>query len=43
MGCRKDKPKKERKPGMYECKKCGAVAKKKDKVCKGKKIKGTES
>lgn len=39
MGCKKGESKHERKPGMYECKKCGAVAKKKDKVCKAKKIK----
>lgn len=28
------------KSGRYRCKKCGAVAKKKDHVCKPKKIKG---
>ncbi|MDF7806040.1 hypothetical protein P4E94_01235 [Pontiellaceae bacterium B12219] len=39
MGCRKDKPKKPREPGKFECAKCGAVVKKKDKVCKPKKIK----
>jgi len=33
MGCKKDKPNnKERKAGMYECKKCGAISKKKEKV-----------
>ena len=39
MGCKKDKPNKDRKDGKYECKKCGAVAKKKDKVCKARKVK----
>lgn len=39
MGCKKGKPKTEKKPGLYECKKCGAVVKKKDKVCNAKKIK----
>ncbi|VGO18434.1 hypothetical protein [Pontiella sulfatireligans] len=39
MGCKKDKPKKQKQVGMYECKKCGAVVKKKDKVCSAKKIK----
>jgi hypothetical protein len=39
MGCKKDKPKKKRDPGKFECSKCGAIAKKKDKLCKGKKIK----
>ena len=27
-------------PGNYECKKCGATARKKDKLCKPQKIKG---
>jgi hypothetical protein len=27
------------KPGRYKCKKCGAVSKKKDNMCKPKKIK----
>lgn len=39
MGCQKGKSKHKRKAGLYECKKCGAVVKKKEKVCKGKKIK----
>ena len=39
MGCKKDKAKKDKKDGKYECTKCGAVVKKKDKVCKAKKIK----
>ena len=38
MGCKKDKAKKKREPGRFECAKCGAVAKKKNKLCKGKKI-----
>ena len=39
MACKKGKSKDKRKPGLYECKKCGAVVKKKDKVCDAKKIK----
>lgn len=39
MGCLKGKSKAKSKPGHYECKKCGAVAKKKGKVCKPSKIK----
>ncbi|MCF7818115.1 MAG: hypothetical protein K9M54_09565 [Kiritimatiellales bacterium] len=39
MGCKKGESKHEKKPGHYECKKCGAVVKKKDKVCQPKKIK----
>lgn len=39
MGCKKGKSKHKREPGLYECGKCGAVVKKKGKVCKGKKIK----
>lgn len=38
MGCKKDKPKKKKKDGKFECGKCGAVVKKKGKVCKPKKI-----
>ena len=38
MGCKKDNPKK-KKDGKFECSKCGAVVKKKDKVCKPKKLK----
>ena len=41
MSCLKGKSTHKRKPGNFECKKCGAVAKKKDTVCKPKKIKGT--
>lgn len=36
--CIKDKPRKAPKPGKFECKKCGAVSKNKDKVCKPRKI-----
>lgn len=43
MGCKKGQSKHKRQPGYYECKKCGAVVKKKDKVCKGKKIKADDS
>ena len=39
MGCLKGKSKDKPKPGSYECKKCGAVAKKKGKLCKPEKIK----
>ncbi len=39
MGCLKGKSEAKAKPGRYRCKKCGAVAKKKDRLCKGKKIK----
>jgi hypothetical protein len=39
MGCKKGKPKNPREPGKFECSKCGAVVKKKDNVCKPKKIK----
>ncbi|VGO13248.1 hypothetical protein PDESU_01804 [Pontiella desulfatans] len=39
MGCKKDKPNKKNKDGKFECSKCGAVVKKKDKVCKPKKLK----
>jgi hypothetical protein len=38
MGCSKGKSKRKKEPGRYKCKKCGAVVKKKDKVCKPKKI-----
>jgi hypothetical protein len=36
--CLKSKPRKPRKPGKFECKKCGAVAGKKKKICKPTKI-----
>lgn len=39
MGCLKGKSKAKPKPGRYECKKCGAVVKKKGSVCKPCKIK----
>lgn len=39
MSCLKGKSEDEAKPGRYECKKCGAVSKKKDRVCKPKKLK----
>lgn len=39
MSCKKGKSKLAKKAGLYECKKCGAVVKKKDKLCKPKKIK----
>jgi len=42
MSCKKGDSKHEHKPGRFECKKCGAVVKKKDKVCKPKKIKGDQ-
>jgi len=40
MGCKKGKSSEPKKPGNFECKKCGVVAKKKGKICKPKKIKG---
>lgn len=40
MGCKKGQSTHKPKPGHFECAKCGAVVKKKDKVCKPKKIKG---
>jgi transcription initiation factor TFIIIB Brf1 subunit/transcription initiation factor TFIIB len=39
MGCKKGKSSADAKAGNYACKKCGAVVKKKGKVCKPKKIK----
>ncbi len=39
MGCLKGKDSAKKKPGRFECKVCGAVAKKKKKVCKPKKLK----
>ncbi len=39
MGCRKGKSTHKRKTNHYECRKCGAVVKNRDKVCKGRKIK----
>ena len=39
MGCKKDNPDRSKKDGKFECKKCGAVVKKKDKVCSARKIK----
>lgn len=37
--CRKDKESQKRKPGRYECTKCGTVYKKKKELCHPKKIK----
>lgn len=37
--CLKGKKSAPEKPGNYKCTKCGAVAKKKGKLCKPKKIK----
>jgi len=39
MSCLHGKSKAKHKPGHVECKKCGAVAKKKKDVCKPKAIK----
>lgn len=36
--CIKNKPRKDPKIGAFQCKSCGAIAKKKSKVCKPKKI-----
>ena len=40
MGCKKGKSKEKPNEGLYRCKKCGAIAKKKEKLCKGQKIQG---
>lgn len=42
MGCQKGKKKAKDKPGAYCCQRCGATNKKKDKLCKPKKIKKDE-
>ena len=39
MSCKNGKSKVKAKPGRYRCKDCGAVVKKKAKVCDPKKIK----
>jgi hypothetical protein len=39
MGCLKGKPIRPAKPGDFRCKKCGAVAAKKKRLCKPKKVK----
>ena len=39
MGCLKGKSEAKAKPKRFACEKCGAVAKKKDHICKPKKIK----
>jgi hypothetical protein len=39
MGCLKGKSKSKPEPGAYSCEKCSAVSKKKDDLCKAKKIK----
>ncbi len=39
MGCQHGKGAAKKKKGRYLCKKCGAIGKKKDDLCKGKKIK----
>lgn len=39
MGCLKGKKEANRKPGRFECRNCGAISKKKSRVCKPKKIK----
>lgn len=39
MGCLKGKRENKPKPGSYCCKKCGAVSKKKGRLCKPHKIK----
>jgi hypothetical protein len=38
VGCQKNKPHKPPKPGKFQCRKCGAVKKKKNKLCKPEKI-----
>lgn len=39
MSCLKGKKEDKSKPGRFTCKKCGGVSKKKEHVCKPKKIK----
>jgi hypothetical protein len=39
MGCKKDEARMKAKLGRFRCRECGAVAKKKDKVCEPKMIK----
>jgi hypothetical protein len=39
MSCQRDKPIRKAKPGDFRCKDCGAVAKKKKKLCNPKKVK----
>jgi len=40
MGCQKGKSKEPPASGGYQCSKCGAVAAKKEHLCKPKKVKG---
>ncbi len=39
MSCSKGKPPKKKKPGRFECEKCGTVQKKKKKVCEPAEVK----
>jgi len=39
MSCRKGESEHKAKPGRYRCKRCGAVSKKKEHICKPKKLK----
>ncbi|HEX5471353.1 MAG TPA: hypothetical protein VFW73_05680 [Lacipirellulaceae bacterium] len=39
MSCQKDKPHRKAKPGDFRCKDCGAVSKRKKKLCNPKKVK----
>lgn len=39
MGCLRGKSEAKKKDGAFVCKKCGAVSKKKDHLCKPRKIK----
>jgi len=39
MSCLKGKSEAKNKAGNYKCKKCGAISKKKGRLCKAKKIK----
>ncbi len=43
MECRKGESENRAKPGRYRCRTCGAASKKKDHLCKPKKIKGEKS
>jgi hypothetical protein len=42
MSCLKGKSEHKEKPGRFKCKKCAAVSKKKNLLCKPKKIKSAD-
>jgi len=43
MGCKKDESRMKAKLGRFRCRECGAVAKKKDKVCEPKRQKSVHA